>query len=74
MTWTIFLVLLSPNMVSHKIKAKKSTISKATDAGKETWLKPIRLLTPQHANSTHKTPIGTYNQAINVRRHASRPT
>lgn len=53
------------------IRAKNSTINNATEAGKDTELRPIRLSTPQQANRTNKTPIGTYNHAVSDRRHAS---
>ena len=71
MIWTITLVFLSPSRVSLKIKAKKRTISRATEAGNETELRPMILLTPQQANSTQRMPLGTYNQAVSVRRQAS---
>ena len=56
---TSFLVFRSPRTVSHMTRAKNNTINNATEAGKDTELRPIRLSTPQQASRTHKTPIGT---------------
>lgn len=68
--FTIFLVFRSPSMVCRPIKLKNSKMSSATEEGKETELKLIKLSTPQHASKIHRTPIGTYIQAVTVRRHA----
>jgi len=69
--WTTPLVLLVPIVLSHKIRAKKSTTSSATEAGNATELRLMRLSTPQQASSAQKAPIGTQSQANNVLRHAN---
>ena len=74
MTLTIALVLRSPNSQSHINKLKNRTTKRATEAGKETLLSPIRELTPKHARSIINVPTGTKSHAVELRRHDSRAT
>jgi hypothetical protein len=69
-TLTRALVLRSPTIKSTTIKAKKRTISTATDAGKPTELKPISESTPKHARRISRIPLGTYSHAVRFRSHA----
>lgn len=66
----MLLALFSPINISKMIRPKKSTINNATEAGKETELRPIRLSTPQQASSIERMPIGTYIHEKMERRHA----
>jgi hypothetical protein len=51
------------------IKAENRPTRRATDAGNDTELRPIKELTPKHARRIIKIPIGTYSQAIMLRCH-----
>jgi hypothetical protein len=68
------LALRSPIIKSTMIKAKKRTISTATEAGKPTELKPISELTPKHARRINRIPIGTYSHAVRFLCHVRRVT
>ena len=56
---TMFLVFLSPRSLWHNRRPKKSMMSNATDAGKDTEPSPMRLSAPQQARSMQNTPKGT---------------
>jgi hypothetical protein len=58
-TLTKVLVLRSPMITLHSIKEKNRATRRATDAGKETELNPMRLLTPKHVSKIIKIPTGT---------------
>lgn len=54
-----FFVALSPRNLSETRSEKKSTITQATEAGKETEERRMRDSTLKHAIKTMKMPIGT---------------
>jgi hypothetical protein len=58
-TLTSPLVQRSPITRSQASKAKNKATKRATEAGKEIELRPIRELTPKHVNNIIKIPTGT---------------
>ena len=68
------LVFRSPKMELQSIKAKKSPIKTATEAGKDTVLSAIRQLIPKQARRMIRIPTGTKTHAARFLFHDRRLT
>lgn len=66
---TMALVLLSPKIESHSIKARNKRIIQATEAGNDTELSPIKESTPKQNSKVIMMPMGTQSQAVKLFRH-----
>lgn len=67
-TASIALVFLSPSMNSIKINPTNNNIITATEAGKDTLLRPMRESTPKQISRMMVIPKGMNNQEVILRR------